>query len=133
MWIEVWKLHDLANIPHALLSIRLEIGGEVRRSRNSGCVAVCLAMETGCESQAGADNLYESYNTEKTETNLLSLGKWFFYTWLYDVHGGLPCTLISKLCSLNNAHVIVFFSLLFCHEISKIFECAYFQRKNIFT
>lgn len=60
---------------HTLLSIRPEIRGKVRRSRNSGCVAVCLAMEAGCESKAGADNLYEPYNIEKAETNFLSLGK----------------------------------------------------------
>lgn len=71
-----WSVkYDFVNI-YILLSIRPEIRGKVRRSRNSGCVAVCLAMEAGCESKAGADNVYEPYNTEKTETNFLSLGKW---------------------------------------------------------
>lgn len=71
-----WSVkYDFVNI-HTLLSIWPEICDKVRRSRNSGCVAVCLAMEAGCESKAGADNLYEPYNIEKTEMNFLSLGKW---------------------------------------------------------
>ena len=135
-WIEAWKLRVFANISRALLSIQPEIRGEVRRSRNSGCVAVCLTMETGCESQAEADNLYEPYSTEKTETNLLSLGKWFFDKWFVNVWRSRRITLYSYLKASPVKTTLTsssFSFLLFCREVSKILACAYFWRKHFYT